>query len=315
LKQESVFFVLLVLISPFLNGQGLFSKSFGFVSDNDVFIEINQDQYYTNGLTLSFRFLPKTKSNKLVKKIFAIEAGQYMYTPSQNFMLRSFYQDRPFAGYLFASFAMEYYYPRGLLKVVFQGGVLGKASQAENLQKWIHETFGLPPVDGWEFQIKNQVGLNVNLLYFRNIVYAMKKHLDFNLFAQARAGTVFSDVSLGFVSRIGIMALNPVFNTVLLNSNLNRGNTGMHVNELFVFVKPQLTFIAFDATIQGSMFNDKSPVTYEAKPIVASIQVGLKWATRHLDVAYSVSFLSKPIDNPIVKPHKYGSISLVYRFK
>ena len=182
------------------------------------------------------------------------------------------------------------------------------------MQKWVHDAFRLPAVEGWEYQIQNQLGLNANFLYFRNIVYTLKRHLDFNVFAQAKVGTVFDELGLGFVSRIGIMALHPVFNTVLLNSNLNDKQTGTANSELFIFVKPQLTFVAYDATIHGSLFNDNSPLTFKANPVVASVQLGLKWASGRFDVGYSVSFLSKPIDNNEVKSHKYGSITLVYRF-
>ena len=113
---------------------------------------------------------------------------------------------------------------------------------------------------------------------------------------------------------IGIFSLHPVDNTILLNSNLNAEKTGTSNSELFIFIKPELTFVAYDATIQGSMFNDDSPLTFKPNPFVASVQIGLKWASRRFDVGYAVSFLSKPIDNDKVRPHKYGSIVLVYRF-
>ena len=89
-----------------MQGQKVYAKSFEFVSDNDLYISINQDQYYTNGLIFTFRFMPKNKLAGLVKKIFVIDFGQYMYTPSQDYMVHSENQDRPFAGYLFAGFSM-----------------------------------------------------------------------------------------------------------------------------------------------------------------------------------------------------------------
>jgi len=315
LKPGTALIFLLALLPSVMQGQNGYAKSFGFISDNDLYISINQDQYYTNGLTFTLRFLPKDKPSGLLKQVFVIDFGQYMYTPSQDYMVHSENQDRPFAGYLFAGFSMERYYTnRGLFKMVFQIGVVGKASQAESLQEWVHTTLGLPQIDGWEYQIHNQLGLNANFLYFRNIGYTPNRTLDFNLFAQAKVGTVFDEAGLGFVSRIGIFSLHLVDNTILLNSNLNTEKTGTSNSELFIFVKPELTFVAYDATIQGSLFNDNSPLTFKPNPFVASVQIGLKWASRRFNVGYALCFLSKPIDNDKVKPHKYGSIMLVYRF-
>lgn len=313
LKHTSILFFSLLCSIAFSQNQH--SKSFGFLSDNDVYISTTQDQYYTNGLTLVYQFLPKTTSEKLAKKIVTVEIGQYMYTPFRAYVPNINNQDRPFAGYLFADYGVtKYYKNESSLNITYQLGILGPDSQAESLQKWYHRTFGLPPIAGWEFQIKNQLGTNINVSYLKNLAYTKGKQLDFNAFAEAKVGTIFNELSFGFVSRLGFKSLNPNFNSVLFNSNINAENTSNSQKEFYFFVKPQLTYQAYNATIQGSMFNDDSPLTFNPEPLKATLQLGLKWATNRLNFGYAISYLTKEVNNNRVSSHKYGTITLAYRF-
>lgn len=304
------------LLCSLAYSQNQHSKSFGFISDNDVYISTTQDQYYTNGLTLVYQFIPKTSSEKLAKKIVTVEIGQYMYTPFRAYVPNINNQDRPFAGYLFADYGVtKYYKNESALNITYQLGILGPDSQAESLQKWYHRTFGLPAIAGWEYQIQNQLGANINVAYLKNLAYTKGKQVDFNAFAEAKLGTIFNELSLGFESRLGFKSLNPIFNSVLFNSNINADKTDDPIKEFYFFMKPQLTYQAYNATIEGSLFNNDSPLTFSPEPLKASLQLGLKWATNRLNFGYAISYLTKELDNHRVTAHKYGTITLAYRFE
>ena len=81
------------------------------------------------------------------------------------------------------------------------------------------------------------------------------------------------------------------------------------------WLKPQLTYQAYNATIEGSLFNNDSPLTFNPEPLKASLQLGLKWATNRLNFGYAISYLTKELDNHRVTAHKYGTITLAYRFE
>ncbi len=313
---KNYFIPLVVFVSTLTFGQNKHSKMFGFVSDNDVYISTTQDQYFTNGLTLQYRYIAKTGAKNLAKKIYTIELGQYIYTPFRAYVPIFKNQDRPFAGYLFANFSVnKFYNNESLFKITYQLGILGPQSQAEYLQKWYHRTFGLPPIAGWQYQIQNQLGANINAFYLKNIAYTNNKQLDFNAFAQTKVGTIFDEASLGFISRIGFKTLNPIFNTILFNSNISVQKTNTGIKEFYFFVKPQLTYVAYNATIQGSLFNNNSPLTFNSKSIKASLQLGLKWSTNRFNFGYALSYITKAVDNNRVTAHKYGTISMLYKFE
>ncbi|MCF6212596.1 MAG: lipid A deacylase LpxR family protein [Flavobacteriaceae bacterium] len=313
---KTCFLLFFCLLTGLVFSQNQHSKSFGFISDNDVFISINQDQYFSNGLTLQYQFLPKTTPTTLAKKIHTLQLGQYLYTPFRAYVPNIVNQDRPFAGYLFADFSVsKYFKDESFLKMTYQLGILGPSSGAETLQKWYHRVFDLPAIAGWQYQIQDQLSVNISALYLKNMGYSTNKLIDFNVFSEAKLGSVFNELSLGFVSRLGFKTLNPIFNSVLFNSNIDNKKTSNSVKECYFFIKPQLTYVAYNATIQGSLFNNNSPLTYGVKPIKAHLQIGLKWTSKRFNYGYDVTYLTKAVDNNRVTAHKYGTITMIYKFK
>ncbi|MFK5890155.1 MAG: lipid A deacylase LpxR family protein [Flavobacteriaceae bacterium] len=312
---KNILLSICLLISAFSFSQKQHTKSFGFVNDNDVYISHTQDQYFTNGMALEYRVLAKKTVKKVYKKIYTFAVRQDMYSPFIANVPVKADQDRPFAGHLFGSYAItKYFKNQRIFKITYQLGVLGPGSGGEDVQKWYHSWLGLPPINGWEFQIQNQLSANVNVFYLKNLAYSGARNFDFNAFAEAKVGTVFNEIGFGFVSRVSLKSLNPIFNTILFNSNLNDAKTDDAINEFYFYVKPQLTYVAYNATIQGSLFNNDSPLTFKSEPIKANLQAGLKWATKRFNFGYFTSWVTKSVDNGRVTAHKYGTISMAYKF-
>ncbi|NTV84690.1 MAG: lipid A deacylase LpxR family protein [Bacteroidales bacterium] len=57
-------------------GQGEYTFEAGIVSDNDAYLMLALDQYYTNGLMLYFRYAPGKINEKLNNKIIEFRIGQ-----------------------------------------------------------------------------------------------------------------------------------------------------------------------------------------------------------------------------------------------
>ena len=56
------FFLLLLFLTVVSFSQEKFTKEFSIVTDNDLYISLEKDRYYSNGLFLSYRYIP-TKFN------------------------------------------------------------------------------------------------------------------------------------------------------------------------------------------------------------------------------------------------------------
>ena len=129
----------------------------------------------------------------------------------------------------------------------------------------------------------------------------------------ANIGTTFSGAGAGILFRTG--RINQLFNSSTTNAVISNNSTNNKLvkNEFFFYAKPQINFVAYDATVQGSMFNNNSPVVFDVKPIVFTQQIGFNYSSPRFTFDYSILFKSKEVKST-AKAHQYGTISMYYRF-
>ena len=203
-------FIFFSLMNSVLFSQEKFSKEFRILSNNDLYTSVVNDKYYSNGLFLSFKYLSDKKSEKLQKKILEWEVGHEMYTP-WNAITRNINQhDRPFASYLYGSFSYNFVYKNHQnLKTTLQVGLIGENAFGRELQNFVHDIYGFREAVGWDFQIKDAFAINLNANYVKHLGMDSSKTFDFNVIGNGRIGTVYTDASVGFLSRIGFSKLTP----------------------------------------------------------------------------------------------------------
>ncbi|WP_316793865.1 lipid A deacylase LpxR family protein [Pedobacter frigoris] len=310
----------LIFIGFLLSSSVAFSQSykneFGFKSDNDSYLAQGSDRYYTNGLFIYFRrAVDQEKLNTgLEKKIYELSAGQKMYNPYSGYAPDPDKQDRPFAGYLYAGGSLSWFKKNeSILKLSGELGTTGPNSLAEDGQELLHNTVGFYELDGWQYQIKNEVAINLSAQYTKLLHRSSNNATDFSFEGYANVGTTFNAAGAGILFRAG--GLNQLFNSAYTNSVIgNKANTKTLVKrEVFFYAKPQLNFIAYDATVQGSLFNDNSPVTFGVKPIVFAQQIGFNYSSQRFTFDFGMLFKTKEIKSA-AKAHQYGTISMFYRF-
>lgn len=293
-----------------------FKNEFGFKSDNDSYLAQGSDRYYTNGLFINFRHaLDQSKlKDGLEKKTYEISAGQKMYNPISGYAPDPNRQDRPFAGYLYVGGAMSWFNSNeSILKTAVEIGTTGPNSLAEDAQEFLHKTAGFYALDGWQYQIKNEMAVNLSASYTRLLHRADNKATDFSFEGYANAGTTFSGAGAGLLFRAG--GLNQLFNSAYTQAVIgnNAKTKALVKHEVFFYAKPQLNFVAYDATVQGSLFNNNSPVTFGVKPIVFAQQIGFNYSSQRFTFDFGMIFKTKEIKSS-AKAHQYGSITMFYRF-
>ncbi|OIQ15428.1 MAG: hypothetical protein BM557_11330 [Flavobacterium sp. MedPE-SWcel] len=308
-------FIILLLCSVALWAQK--PAEVGVILDNDLYTSPINDQYYTNGIEVFYRYLGTPKNEKVAKKITEFRIGQYMYNPQSVKATELKYHDRPFAGYLFAEAGINTYYTNeSVLKTSFQVGVVGRESLAQDLQEQLHKMFGYHPVSGWEYQIKTLLGLQANTFYSTKVFKeTYKEKVDFHLQGEVDAGTVWTGVNLGAMARISLNKneLLPMYNSALHNATLTHDKeTYKGRRELFLYVNPNINYQIYDATIEGSMFNDDSVVTFPLIPVRFNAEVGVKYGRENWNFSYSFNYQSKELTNNVVTGYYYGSIVIGY---
>lgn len=307
----------LVLYGTVLQAQSSYKNEFGFRSDNDSYLARGQDRYYTNGLFITFRHAMDQRKarGKLNKKIWEIEAGQRMYNAQSGAISDISYVDRPFAAYLYAGASLNWLYnSENTLKLTFQAGTIGPAAKGKEAQEFLHNLAGFYEINGWQYQVNNAPGINTSLEYNRFLHRSENDKVDFAITSYVNAGTTFSGAGAGVIFRAG--TLSQYFHSAITNSRTSNEyiTRPLSPKEFFFFARPLLNFVAYDATVEGGLFNeDKGPVTYGVKPLVFSQELGAMYAAKRWTADFSVIFKTKEIKS-VAKKHQYGSVSIYYRF-
>jgi len=293
-----------------------YKNEFGFKSDNDSYLAQGSDRYYTNGLFIDYRRAMDQSKLKtgLEKKTYEISAGQKLYNPISGYAPDPTKQDRPFAGYLYVGGALSWFHTNeSVLKTSVEIGTTGPNSLGEDGQELLHNTVGFYELDGWQYQIKNEMAVNLSAQYTKLLHRISSNAVDFSFDGYANIGTTFSGAGAGILFRAG--GINQLFNSAYTNAVIgnNPKTKALVKREIFFYAKPQLNFVAYDATVQGSMFNNDSPVTFGVKPIVFAQQIGFNYSSQRFTFDFGMLFKTKEIKSS-AKAHQYGSISMFYRF-
>ena len=320
MKQKiSLIAAFLILNSYFLYAQtSTYKSEFGFRSDNDSYLAYGQDRYYTNGLFVHFRQAmdqSRLKNSKLNKVIWELEIGQKMYNPQSGSINDPNFIDRPFAAYLYGGGAINFLFnSESNLKLNIQLGTIGPSAKGKEAQELLHNTFGFYEVKGWQWQVNNELGFNTRLEYNKFLKRSASGSSDFSFNSYVNLGNTFSGIGLGALFRTG--NINPLFNSASTQSTISNKSFSRPENdrEFYFYAKPMLHYIAYDATIQGPLFNNnKGLYVFDVKPLVFSQQAGFIYSKNRWTIDFSLIFKSREVKS-FAKPHQYGSASLVYRF-
>lgn len=287
----------------------------GIISDNDLYTSPINDQYYTNGVEFFYRYLSDNKSDRVAKKITEFRVGQYMYTPQSPHAAEINVQDRPFAGYLFGHAGItNIYQNESVLKLGIQLGVVGPESGAEAAQKLLHDALGYKRVDGWKYQITTTPAAQLQAMYSHKIFGGrFHEKVDFQLMGEANVGTIWRSAAARAMARISLKGnLKPMHESSLYNAALNTDRSYEGRREWLLFLNPMVQYMNFDATIEGSPFNDKSPVTWPLLPFRFNAQAGVKYGRNNWNYGFSFNYRGKELSNNVVTGFYYGSVKVGY---
>lgn len=314
----SILFSILLLSVLFSTAQQRnFQNELGFQTDNDAYLAQGSDRYYTNGLFIYFRHAIETDTSKqkLFGKTLGFEIGQKMYNPQSAFIPSAAYVDRPFAGYLYVGSSVQYLFKNeSALKLDVQLGVTGPASLARQAQELVHRTIGFYTPQGWQYQIRNNIGVN----FLGNYDHSFFRSGWFDFFGNANAelGTTFTGAGAGLTLRFG--EFNPLYHSVSTSGLVakNRLIKEASRREFFFYLKPALNYTAYDATVQGSLFkqsNDPLEITGKPEPLVLSQEIGGNLTAGRWAFNLAAIFRTREVKT-MVRAHQWGTATFLYRF-
>lgn len=283
------------------------SSYFRFHYDNDFFTKT--DEYYTQGITLEYVSPGITKFflTKLLWKPYhsipqyGVTVNLFGYTPTSIASDAILYGDRPFdANISFKTFLIQAdEVHKQQVSTALSIGVTGPWGLGYEIQHGIHKWLKNPLPHGWQYQVQNDVIINYQLNYEKQLVSAGNNFL-LNAAAEARVGTINDRVSGGFNFMAG------QFNKRIVSLASNKRKA-----EYYFYAQGRINFIGYDASLQGGLFNRSSPYTIAAADVSkATFQAdaGVIVNFKKLYLSYSQSFLTKEFRTG--KYHRWGGISI-----
>ena len=263
--------------------------------ENDFFTAT--DKNYTQGYNLEL-VSPFLKSNPLnhlffgvkdVKTNYGISIEHIGFTPNNYVSEAIQFGDRPFAAaIMLKSFSVA---NKPIKKTRFSQsfslGLIGPGAFGKEMQVKIHEIIGDKIPGGWNNQIKNDLVLNFRLAHEKQLL-RFKNMLSVNSFSALQLGTLFTNASIGFSSVIGYV-----------NSPLGPNEKNKKW-QFYIYSQPIITIVGYDATLQGGVFNNKSPYVVSANDIsrfTAQVNYGLAVKSKKLYFEYARTVITREFNS------------------
>lgn len=317
--------------------------------ENDLFADT--DQYYTNGLKLSwispefdwFQGQDWIRETPLLSRLsdvvinnlpysddderqrhMALSVGQKMFTPRDIDQRTLITDDRPYAGWLYGSVAYHSKTQTQLDTFEIQAGFTGDFSLAEQAQDLIHSIRDIDKANGWDNQIDTEVG--IALIYDRKYrkqpasLPLANLSWDAIVHGGLAVGNVFTHFNSGVEMRLG-WNLPRDFGSALIrpasdtsapaDGNDPRFKSGPEGMSFHVFAAITGRAVLRDVFLDGNTFSDSHSV--DKKLLVGDFVIGasLTWGQFSLSYAQVLRTAEFEAQNG---SQKFGSINFSYTY-
>lgn len=294
--------------------------------ENDLFI--GRDSGYTNGAYISYTssekgmpsYIRKASNyipllNKDGKKRISISAGQNIYTPSD--ITKSEFQENDFlyAGWLYGSLGILSDNGNYLDNAVMTLGVVGPSARAEQTQKTIHNFTGALKPEGWDHQLKDELG--VNFAYerkWRHIAEAKPFGVGVDVIPHVgtNLGNVYTNAAIGTTFRFGY-DLPVDYGPPRIRPNLPGSDFFIPTKKLsgYLFTTAELRAVGRNIFLDGNSFQNSPSV--DKRKIVKTLQYGATVVYNDVRVSYTNIFVSREFKGQ-KNSTEFGAITLSYRF-
>lgn len=286
------------------------SREFSFSNENDVYLFMDSDRYYSNGLIAHYRWLPNSTSQlDSTKIIFDVELSHKFYT-AQDLLINDVNDfHRPYAGLLSGGISYNKYSKKTTRKSIgLEIGVVGKASGGQGFQEWYHNALGFPAPRGWEYQIPNEFIVNIKGGFNRQFILSPGA-LDIISSTDFSLGTGFTHAMQRLDLRVG--ELQWLRNSTFTNALIGNGSDNIPRHN-YIFVGYGLQYVEHNITINGSIWNDDAVHTETSQPLVRHLRVGFASSSDEATFKLTYNWSSPEVSG--IGRHAYLALELLLRF-
>lgn len=299
--------------------------------ENDAF-QVRQrnitDRYYSNGMRVAHlsnfwqkwptrHALLKLNSNEKTRNnpLYSFAIGQEIYTPRNTKIARRplYPNDRPYAGYLYASWGLTTTDPVGARRLTsaLTLGMIGPASGAADVQEWLHNALGQYVPIGWGAQMKNDPIISYSVRYEGRAIPRFSSAFDVIGDVEGTIGSLMNMAGMGGTLRVGL------FNDYFQNPTgmYHAGGTATRKFQCYAFTRVGFRAVLDNALLQGGWLNGAK--NYYALPAVelhhfyGQIDVGGVIALKNAQLTFTQHLRTPEFVRAL--DDQWGHISLLVR--
>lgn len=314
-------------------------------TENDFFARwTDSDRHYTNGLRASAFWQSGQSEDWLNRLVGAVDplirsinptkkdrwiglaVGQSIFTPEDTDRDNLIRSDRPYAGWLYVSAAINYRYlaehpsTMGVQDTfALELGVVGPYARAQEVQNGFHDVIDVSHSRGWDNQLRNEPGTNIvfeRKYRVGSVPVAAGLELDFIPNLAVSLGNVATYGAAGGIVRFGDLDSSGTggsdFGPPRIRPSLP-GSELFDVKEFrwYVFAGLEGEIVGHNIFLDGNAFRTSHGV--EKNRFVGEFQAGLAVLFAGARVSYSHVFRSPEFEGQ-PRWNQFGALSLSYRF-
>ena len=285
------------------------------------------DRHYTNGLKLAWLssekipdwlraagdWLPFFGPNS--RRRYGFSIGQSIYTPEDTQTTALVTDDRPYAGWLYAGFAMTADSGNQLDTFELNLGVVGPSAKGEQVQNGVHRAIGSDQANGWDNQLHDEFGA---VLYYehkwRGLLETSRGGfgVDVTPHVGGALGNVHTYAAGGATLRFGQDLPSdygpPRVRPALAGTGFFNPSAGFG---WYLFAGAEGRAVARDIFLDGNTTGDSHSVDKE--PFVADIQAGIAITIQSVRLAFTQVYRTKEFDGQDGE-NVFGALSLSVRW-
>ena len=321
-------------VSTAFSGENPWTHTFYF--ENDLFT--GTDRNYTSGVKYSIispDLSPHAEDGKLPRAVLEMiqqipfigqsteqythkvefSMGQNMYTPADTDSSHLIEDDRPYAGWTYVSTSYHRKSaamgrPSFMDTVELQIGIIGPESYAEETQKLVHELRDIDVPNGWEHQLKNEIGLSVAFERKWLLIKPLADTWGYSLVAHVGGtiGNVYTYLNTGIEYRLG-WNIPEDFGVSLIRP---AGSTRLEIKSglsAYVFGAVNGKAVARDIFLDGNTFTDSHHI--DKNNFVADFAAGFALSYKKLMLTWTQLLRTKEFKNQ-EDAHSFGAIAISY---
>lgn len=306
-----IFFICFITYTSDLTSQT--KQEMGIINDNDLYVSVYLDEFYTNGLKLYYKSISKNNNSIFPKKIKHFTLEQNIFNPQDSDVPIVFLQERPYAGFLHFNYTEHFINTKNILSLGVSVGVTNDKSGAEKAQNFIHSFYDLEPSEGWETQIIEKYAFGLSGNYIRNLI--QQKDFALSLLNTTTMNTIVSDISSGLALRLNFLKtpLNSISNSTFWGTALQNDNEKW-MKENYIGFKSSISYQIHDYTLTGDLEQNPSNKEFTLIPWTWKNDLGIYWGLEKVNFSYHIILKTREVKEMNTKITKYGSIHFSYKF-